>query len=258
MPFFTAGMILECGLRHAAMILCLLGYPDQALQKSQSALALAQKLSHPNSLAFAFYYSAWVHQQRGEIQATHEQIEAAATLATEQRLTRWMQQGALLQGWLLAQQGKGQEAIVRMRQGTTVAMAVRSHSAAVLAEAYRKVGQTEEGLRVISEELARVNKTGQHFYEPELHRIKGELRLKHDMPDEDQAATCFQKAIEVARSQRAKLLELRAAMSMSRLWQRQGKRTEARKLLAGIYGWFTEGFDTADLKAAKALLEELT
>ena len=245
-----------CGLRHAAMTLWLLGYPDQALERSRDALALAQKLSHPYSLVHALFYSAWVHQQRGERQAVDERIGAAVTLATEQGFTRWVLQGAVLQGWLLAQHGKGQEGILKMRQGATV-VREQSYYAVPLAEAYGKEGQSEEGLRVISEELARVHKIGERFYEVELYRIKGELLLKKPVTDEEQAEGCFQKALEVARSQSAKSLELRATMSLSRLWQKRGKQKEARQLLAEIYSWFTEGFDTADLKAAKALLEEL-
>ena len=245
-----------CGLRHAAMTLWLLGYPDQALERSRDALALAEKLSHPYSLVHALFYSAWVHQQRGERQAVDERIGTAVTLATEQGFTRWVLQGAVLQGWLLAQHGKGQEGILKMRQGATV-VREQSYYAVPLAEAYGKEGQSEEGLRVISEELARVHKIGERFYEVELYRIKGELLLKKPVTDEEQAEGCFQKALEVARSQSAKSLELRATMSLSRLWQKRGKQKEARQLLAEIYSWFTEGFDTADLKAAKALLEEL-
>jgi class 3 adenylate cyclase/predicted ATPase len=246
-----------CGLRHAAMTLWLLGYPDQALERSRDALALAQKLCHPYSLVHALFYSAWVHQQRGETQAVDERIEAAVTLATEQGFTRWVLQGAVVQGWLLAQHGKGEEGILKMRQGPTL---VREHSsyAVPLAEAYGNEGQSEEGLRVISEDLARVHKIGERFYEVELYRVKGELLLKKTVTDEEQAETIFQKAIEIARSQSAKSLELRAVMSLCRLWQRQDRKVEARKLLAGVYGWFTEGFDTADLKEAKALLEELS
>lgn len=239
------------------MLLWLLGYPDQALQKSQDALALAQKLSHPNSLAFALYYSAWVHQHRGETQTVQERVEATSRLATEQGFTRWVLQGAVLQGWLLARQGKGREGILKMRQGATVAVREQSHLAALLAEAHGKEGQTEEGLRVVTEELARVHIAGGHFYEAELNRIKGQLLLSQAVPNEEQAESCFQQAIKVTRSQSAKSLELRSTMSLSRLWQKRGKKAEARRLLAEIYGWFTEGFDTADLKAAKALLEEL-
>jgi predicted ATPase len=245
-----------CGLRHAAMTLWLLGYPDRALETSRVAVSLAQKLSHPYSLVHALFYAAWVHQHRGERQAVSECIEASVTLATEQEFTRWVLQGATLQGWLLSQHGKGQEGILKMRQGVT-AVREQSHFAAPLAEACGKVGQTEEGLRIMNEELARVHKIGECFYEAELHRITGELLLGQAVTDEAQAEICFQKALEIARSQSAKSLELRAAMSLTRLWRKRGKQKEARQLLSEVYHWFTEGFGTADLKAAKALLHEL-
>ncbi len=124
-------------------------------------------------------------------------------------------------------------------------------SCALLAEAYRKAGQTSEGLNVVNDELAKARVTECRYYEAELHRIKGELLLAQAAADEQQAEACFQNALKIARGQSAKSLELRAAMSLSRLWQRQGKKEEARQLLAEIYGWFTEGFDTADLKAAQ-------
>ncbi|HZA56217.1 MAG TPA: hypothetical protein VE616_18385, partial [Candidatus Udaeobacter sp.] len=127
--------------------------------------------------------------------------------------------------------------------------------AALLAESYGKTGQTSEGLDVVKDAMAITQQTQSRCYEAELQRIKGELLLRQS--DQQQAETCFQEAIQVTRGQSARSLELRAAMSLSRLWQQQGKKDDARKLLAGIYGWFTEGFDTADLKAAKALLEEL-
>jgi predicted ATPase/class 3 adenylate cyclase len=248
-----------CGLRHAAMMLWLLGFPDHALRRSQQALALARELSHPFTLAFALYYSAWVHQQRGERQAVEQNIEATITLATEQELTRWTQQAAVLKGWLLIEHGKGQEGILHLRHGAKGSLAVRdqSHCATLLAEAYAKEGDTEEGLRVVTEELTRVELTGGRLYESELHRIKGELLLNRADPSEKQAEMCFREATNVSRQQAAKSLELRATMSLSRLWGRQNKRAQARELLAGVYNWFTEGFDTADLKAAKALLEEL-
>ena len=239
------------------MTLWLLGYPDQALERSREALALAREMSHPYSMAHAWFWAAWVHQQRGERQAVEEHIEAVVALATEQGFMRWALQGAVLKGWLLVQHGKGQEGILKMREGT-LGRGDQSYYATLLAEAYGKEGQTEEGLRVVIEDLAQVHKTGARFYEAELHRINGELLSRQAVPYEEQAEVCFREAIEVARGQSAKSLELRAAMSLSRLWQRQGKRDEARKLLGEIYGWFTEGFDTADLKEAKALLEELS
>src|SRR5262249_50272650 len=127
----------------------------------------------------------------------------------------------------------------------------------LLVEAYGKAGQAEEGLRVLAEALTAVHKTGERQHEAELYRLKGELLLKQDVPDEQEAESCFRQAIDIARQQQAKSLELRAATSLSRLWQQQGKRTEAHDLLAPIYGWFTEGFDTTDLQEAKALLDAL-
>jgi predicted ATPase len=127
----------------------------------------------------------------------------------------------------------------------------------MLAEVHRSLGQPEAGLMALSEALALVEKTGERYYEAELHRLKGELLLQHAAPEVSHAETCFQQSLDIARRQQAKSLELRAAISLSRLWQHQGKRDEARTLLAPIYGWFTEGFDTADLQEAKALLEKL-
>jgi predicted ATPase len=126
-----------------------------------------------------------------------------------------------------------------------------------LAEAYGKAGQVDEGLAVLDEALAVMHKHGEWYYEAELYRLKGELLLKQAIPDEQQPETCFRQALEVTRRQKAKSLELRAVMSLSRLWQRQGQRAEAHKLLAPVYSWFTEGFDTTDLQDARALLEEL-
>jgi predicted ATPase len=128
----------------------------------------------------------------------------------------------------------------------------------MLAEVHRSLGQPEAGLTALSEALALIEKTGERYYEAELHRLKGELLLQHPAPEVSRAEACFQQALDIARGQQAKSLELRAAMSLSRLWQQQGKRQEARALLAGVYHWFTEGFDTADLQEAKGLLEALT
>ncbi len=143
---------------------------------------------------------------------------------------------------------------------------MRPYYLALLAEAYGKGGQAEEGLSALSEALAVVDKTGERYYEAELYRLKGELTLKSEVKTsqnksqaslESEAEECFLKAIEIARRQQAKSWELRAVISLARLWQQQGKKAEARQMLAEIYGWFTEGFDTADLQEAKALLDEL-
>ena len=172
----------------------------------------------------------------------------------------------MYRGWALAQQGQEEEGIAQIRQGLAASRATGarvgwSYWLALLAEVYGKAGQVEEGLPLLAEALPVVDKTGERFYEAELYRLKGELTLQSSAQSPESkvkaAEGCFQKAIEVARQQQAKSLELRAVMSLSRLWQRQGKKDEAHRVLAEIYGWFTEGFDTKDLQEAKMLLQEL-
>jgi predicted ATPase len=251
-----------CG-SHAAEVLWLLGYPDQALRRSHETLSLGRELSHPYSLAYALLWSAKVHKFRGEMEAVRERTEEAMILAVEQGFPRWVMLGAILRGWLSVEQGS-EQGIEQIRQALAdqTAAAEQQSSLAFVAEAYGKAGQPEEGLSVVTEALARAGRTGVGYYEAELHRIKGELLLQFGVQSlgsrVQEAEGCFQKAREVACSQSAKSLELRAAMSLSGLWQRQGKKTEARQLLAEIYGWFTEGFETADLREARTLLEELS
>ncbi len=214
-------------------------------------------------MAHALFWAAWLHQHRGEGQAAQARTEEGLALAIEQGFSGWLTHGTVLQGWLLVEQGQKEAGIVQMLRGVAVERAgVGSvqwdmYYAALLGEAYRRAGQAVEGLNVVTEALARAHQIGSCHYEAELHRIEGELLLRQTVTDEEQAESCFQKALEVARRQQAKSLELRVAMSLSRLWQGQGKKTEARQLLFDIYGWFTEGFDTADLREAKALLEEI-
>ena len=193
-----------------------------------------------------------------------------------------------LQGWALAEQGQIEEGLTQIRQGLATCQAIgagifQSYFLVLLAEAYGKAGQAEEGLAVLAEALTVVDTSGERFYEAELYRLKGELLLNDErgmQNDErntkaekqgpapihhssfiihrfEEAEACFLKAIEIAQRQQAKSLELRAVMSLARLWQQQGKKEEARQMLADIYGWFTEGFDTVDLKEAKTLLAEL-
>ena len=251
-----------CGY-HAAEVLWLLGYPDHALRRSRESLALARKLSHPSTMTIALFFAAWFHQHRGEGQAVQARVEEGMTLATEQGFSRWQMPTTFLQGWLLVEQGHQEAGIAQMFEALTAERAIAplgrwtAHWAALLAAAYRKVGQTVEGLNIVTDAIASAQQTECRFFESELHRIKGDLLLAQTSIDEEQVAACLQTALKIARGQSAKSLELRAAMSLSRLWQRQGKKAEAQTLLAGIYGWFTEGFDTADLQAAKALLEEL-
>jgi predicted ATPase len=256
---------LVCRL-YAALSLWYLGYPDQALKRMDETLSLAQELAHPHSLAFVLSFAAWLHDERQEGQAAQERAEAAITLSTEQGFPDWLAQGTIMRGWALAEQGQGEAGIAQMRQGSADWRAIGAKAGwplilALLARAYRKVGQIEAGLNTLAEALAAVNKNGVRFYEAEIYRLKGELLLKAEgrrAEEELSPEACFLKAIEVAQQQEAKSLELRAVMSLCRLWQKQGKREKARQMLAEICNWFTEGFDTADLKKAKTLLEELS
>jgi predicted ATPase len=250
-------------LSYAAWTLWALGYPDQALRRGHEALALAQELSHPPSLTAALVYAAFLHQLRREGPAAQERAEAAILLSTEQGLPFWRAVATMLQGWALAAQGRFAEGIEQLRQGLAARRALGTELArpdylTQLAEAYGTIGQAEAGVPLLAEALAHVDTTGERQYAAEVYRLKGVLLLRQAIPDEAQAETCFHQALEVARRQQAKAWELRAAMSLSRLWQRQGKRDEARQLLTAIYAWFTEGFETADLQDAQAWLHELT
>jgi predicted ATPase len=280
-------------LNFAALTLWHLGYPDQALKRSYEALTLVQELSHSPSLAITLCLAAELHQFRRESQLAQERAEAAVMLSTEQGLPHQVAYGTILQGWVLTEQGQVEEGTARMHQGLSSfrargAEVQRTYHFSLLAEAHSKVGQAEEGLAVLAEALAVVDKTGERFWEAELYRLKGELlrmgerekggkgeAIAHSptppfAPSSPEA--CFLKAIEIARRQQAKSLELRAVMSLVRLRQQQAtqyvSRTTqhearamldaARNTLSEIYGWFTEGFDTKDLQEAKALLNELS
>ena len=246
----------------AALTLWSLGYPEQALRCSRAALTLAQELAHPFSLAYAMCFAGKLCQLCRDVQAAHERATAAMALCTEQGFALYLARGTILQGWAMAEQGQGAAGLAQMRHGlvayqATGAEVFRPYYLAFLAEASGKLGQAGEGLSRSGAALAAVHKTGERFYEAELHRIHGELLLVRSAESHGKAEASLQQALRVARHQQAKSLELRAAMSLARLWQQQGKRAAAYELLAPTYGWFTEGFDTVDLQEAKALLDEL-
>jgi predicted ATPase len=245
----------------AAMALWVLGYPDQAINRSRAAFSLAQELAHPFSLAWALLHAAWLYQWRGEARASQEWAEAGIALSTEQGFSYWLALGTVQRGWALAEQGQAAEGIAQISQEIAAYRAIgaeltSAHFLGLLAETHGKAGQAAEGLAAVAEALAVLYKTGERWWEAELYRLKGELlRMQGEVEVEVEA--CFHQALAIARRQEAKSLELRAATSLSWLWQQQGKRTEAYDLLAPIYGWFTEGFDTTDLQEAKALLNVL-
>lgn len=276
---FVYGVDFGVVFSNAAFTLWYLGYAEQALKNSDKAITLARQLSHPHTLALALHYVSWVHQYRREGQATQKRAEEIIALSHEQGFPFLGAWGTMYRGWALAQQGQAEEGTAQIRQGlaasrTTGAGVGLPYWLALLAELYGKAGQVKEGLTLLAEALTAVEKTGERFYEAELYRLKGTLTLQkfsvvssqlsvtdpRSLPPDPQAEAeaCFQKALEIAQKQQAKSLELRAATSLARLWQQQGKQKEAHELLSNIYNWFTEGFDTKDLQEAKALLGELT
>ena len=268
-----------------------LGYPDQAVQQMNEALLLAHELAHPLSLALVSL--GMEHQFRRDTAATLRQAEALLAVSHEHDLATFVGAGDLYMGWARAEQGQEVEGLAQMRQGlqlhTDKQATSQPYWMSLLVDTYQRTGQVEEGLTLVAEALNLVEQTEERYYEAELHRLQGELLLNDErrtmnderrtMNDErrtkdkerktspihhssfiihrsEEAEACFQRALDVARQQQAKSLELRAAMSLARLWQQQGKTAEAHELLAPVYEWFTEGFDTADLQDAKTLLED--
>jgi DNA-binding winged helix-turn-helix (wHTH) protein/predicted ATPase len=267
--------------------LWLLGYPEQALRRSRGALTLAQEQSHPFTLSLTLVTVAVLQQMRWEGETALEQVAASLVLSTEHGFPYLRAVGTVLQGWGLARVGQIKEGIAQMHEGLAASRAtgaelLRPYLLALLAEACGSGGQSEAGLGTLEEALVAAENHAERFYEADLHRMKGELLLRKcagasvaptsteiqkgpaagggatgHSALQMEAEACFQRALDIARRQGAKSLELRAVLSLSRLWRQQGKRREARQLLADIYGWFTEGFETADLQEAKVLLEEL-
>ena len=282
---FDSAVVCQC---YGAWSLWTLGHVDQARKKVQDALNLAQDISHPLTLGMALAFAAYVYRYCSEPQIARERAEAGVTLCTEYGFPYWSAIGIVTRGWALVKQGLIQEGISQIRQSlallqTTGGDLDRPYFLALLAEMYEGMNQPEEGLGVVVEALAELHGDGERF-EAELYRLKGTLTLQsktslgqvsdksrasqNQSEDTDprpltpdpqaEAEACFLKAIEIAQRQQAKSLELRAVMSLSRLWQQQGKKQEAHQMLAEIYNWFTEGFDTKDLQEAKALLDALS
>jgi hypothetical protein len=270
---FDPGMgCLSC----VAEVLWLLGYPDQALTRSQEALRLVHELGHSFSLGYALSFATWLHLYRGEGRVAQERAEALIALASEHGFAFYWAQGTIQRGEVLIAQGQWEEGVAQTQQGleALVGELMRPHHLALLAEEYGGAGQVGKGLAAVAEALRLVDKNDERLYEAEVYRIRGELTLqkfqvsgsKFQATDlrslipaaRTEAEDYFLKAIEIAQRQQAKSLELRATTSLAHLWQQQGKRGEAHQMLSEIYNWFTEGFDTKDLREAKALIEELS
>ena len=238
------------------------GYPEQALDLVREALALAQKIAHPFSEVGALAFVSYLQYLRRDVQACREMAEETITLSSEHGAVLWKLIGSMLQGWALTEQGPAEEGIVEIGQGLRAYQATglrssASHYLGMLAEVHLKLGQVTEGLAALDEALIEVEEIRERLSEPEFYRLKGELLSKQGADDAEVEQQFF-KAIDIARQQSAKSWELRATVSLARLWQTQGKKEEAHQMLADIYGWFSEGFDTVDLKEAQALLEELS
>lgn len=256
-------------LSQAAWVLWICGFPDQALKRNEEALTLARTLSHPYSLAAALSFGAMVHQLCQDGPAARKCAEAAITLSTEKEFALWKPWGLIMRGWAMTRSGQLAEGILQIREGiadfrATGADVMVPYFLGLLAEALGKTEQAREAMSVLAEARAVIDRGGECWWESELYRVKGELTLmraeESGSAAENQKAAkeCFHQALNIATRQSGKSLELRAAMSLGRLARRQGKSAEAHRMLTELYGSFTEGFDTPDLREARLLLEEIS
>jgi adenylate cyclase len=238
-----------------------LGYPNRAWAKSREMLEVAQRSSDPYVLAYASCFAAAHNLIRGDGTAAQKHAEEAMALTEAFGFPSLSALAITWHGAALIAQGRYEEGIAEMRRGASAFRSSggtpRAWDSSLLASGLGRIGRREEGLQVLEEGFASIAKTGEQLGSTWLHHVKGELLLAQNPSDGAKAELCFRTAIEIARRQSARLEEMRATMSLARLLDKQGRRDDARAMLAEIYGWFTEGFDTADLKDAKALLDEL-
>jgi class 3 adenylate cyclase/predicted ATPase len=253
-----------CCRIHGALALWALGHPQQALAQSDQAIALARQLGHPASLAFAHLFGAFLRQRLGDPAAAEGLAQATMVICREHALLPHIGNAAeLIRGWALMAEGRVDDGSTEMRRALAALQAVGAHKRlpyylALLASALGQLGHLDEGLRLLSDARERARTTGEHWWDAEILRSRGDLLRQDGLADPSQVEECYREAIAIAKAQAAKSLELRAVTSLARLWRDHARRAEARELLAPVYGWFTEGFDTADLKDAKALLDELS
>jgi predicted ATPase len=246
---------------YLSLALWLLGFPERSAERSRQALSMAERLGHPFSLASALSYVSWLHQFRQDRERARTTAARALALGTENGFASVISWGRILCGWAVVEPGQCEPGLAEIRQGLEdlrlqAALRLRHEMLPLLAEASARAGRPEEGLKALAEALEFADATGETFLNAELHRLKGELLWQHDPNSVAAAETCFHQALEVARRQQARSLELRAAMSLARLWLQQGKPQAAYELLAPVYASFTEGFQTHDLQRAAALLEQ--
>lgn len=247
---------------YCAWSLWLLGFPDQALERGRRTLALLEQMEHPYTESRALYWNAVLHEFRREWPIVDERSASAMKSAGEHGFALVLAAGQIMQGAVVAAGGQRAAGSRQIRDGldayrATGALFQVPYHLAMLAEALGAEELFEEGLEVLKDAVSLVEASGERCYEAEIHRLKGELLLAASPQASAEAEDCFRQALDVARRQEAKSLELRAASSLACLWRAQGKCAEARELLAEIYGWFTEGHDTVDLKNAKRVLDDL-
>ena len=241
----------------------MLGYPEAALRDADDALRNAREIGQAATLMHALFHTSIPYTLCGNRAAAAAQAQELVALAEEKGSLFWKAYGMVSQGCVLALTGRASDAIEMLISGMA---ALRTTGATLwmpfflphLARAHAELGQFEAAWRCIGEAMTAAETTKEKWCEAEIHRTAGEIALMSPEPDAAKAQAHFERAIAIARAQKAKSWELRAATSLARLWRDHGKRQQARDLLAPVYGWFTEGFDTADLKEAKALLDELT
>jgi predicted ATPase len=239
-----------------------LGHPDRALAVSEAAEALAKRVDHPFSLALALFFAGIVHFERGEIDRAQQRVEEVMNLAEQLGFPFYLGMGRFSRGRARIASGERESGIAEMQQALVELARIGSGVGApqglfALAEGFRKVGRHDDALGALALGVAQAEQQGQHYYDAELQRLRAEILLDTDGNAIAEAEALFGQSLEIARRQEAKTFELRAATSLARLWQRQGKRDAARALLAPLYAWFTEGFATRDLIDAKALLAKL-
>jgi predicted ATPase len=252
-----------CAFNHMSQTSWFLGYAQQAVENSEFSISLAEKLTHPLSLLLSHSFAGWLHNFRREPELVGRHAEIAIKVSDEHGIApHYRAAGLVLSGWALSAAGETEEGMARIRDGLEAYRASgtelrRSYLLSLLAEAHVWAGQRDEALEIMSEAFAHVETSGERRWEADLYRLKGTILLSGSKPDQGEAERCFLHAVEIAQGQGAKVLELRAVTSLARMLDEQGRHDEAQSLLAPVYDWFTEGFDTPDLKDAKALLNSL-
>jgi predicted ATPase len=239
-----------------------LGYAEQSARAADRAVAYSRELGHPHTFAYALGLAGLAAVFARNVATACAYGNDCVALASEHGFPYWAARGRILHGWADAQKGEATTGIARIRDGLAADEATGARLftplfLALLAEALALAGRIEEGLAALDEALAKAAVSGVRGSNAEIHRLRGELTARLPHPDAGKAEDSFRTALAIAREQGTRGYELRAATSLARLWLKQARRAEARDLLAPLYGWFTEGFDTPDLKDAKALLDEL-